>query len=448
MMFSYVRLKHFLSFGEILFDFHNTSTSAKNFAAIYGENGSGKSNFVRSIELLFRSLTTFGQSKHAEEIARILKNQAVYNRAEIFDFLISQNGNKNLFSDYRMFDCTEPTEAEFGFFLNGYEGFYTLSFTDSVLSESLYYFTGKQRGYLFDIRLDENGTIQTKFNGGLFASSKIKSEMVDSIQQYWGKHTFLAILFNQMSEKNESYMHQALSPHLLDVIRMFTNISVISKKSHTLQSAIVSGKPYGVLEELQVGTIPADQRPLLERTERILRNFFTQTYADIKDVAYEIKPIENNQLHYRLYADKMIAGKVRRIDFQNESAGTQQVLDIIRTLLGLFCGVTVVFDEIDNGIHDVLLNQILTSIIPEINGQLIITTHNTMLLEEIAPQSVFLIQVDYLGNKEVHCATDFPIHSNNNLRTKYLKGLLGGTPYVDGVDYDYIAQEVLSGEAN
>ena len=137
----------------------------------------------------------------------------------------------------------------------------------------------------------------------------------------------------------------------------------------------------------------------------------------------------------------MIAGKVRRISFANESAGTQQVLEIVRMLLGLFCGVTVVYDEIDNGIHDVLLNQIINSLTGEINGQLIITTHNTMLLEEMDPQSAYVIQVDYMGNKEIRCMADF-VQPNNNMRRKYVSGLFGGTPYIDGIDYDLIAQEL------
>ena len=111
-------------------------------------------------------------------------------------------------------------------------------------------------------------------------------------------------------------------------------------------------------------------------------------------------------------------------------------------LLGLFCGVTVVYDEIDDGIHDVLLCNIIKSLLQDINGQLIITTHNTMLLEEIDPRSAYVICVDYLGNKEIKCIADFSIQSNNNARIKYLKGLFGGTPYIDGIDYDTIVEEI------
>ena len=139
----------------------------------------------------------------------------------------------------------------------------------------------------------------------------------------------------------------------------------------------------------------------------------------------------------------MIGGKIRTIDFKNESAGTQHILEIIHSLLGVFCGVTVVYDEIDDGIHDLLLKNILESMVDDISGQLIITTHNTYLLESIDIKSVYLITVDYQGNKEVKCLDKYPrIQGTNNPRIMYLKGLFGGVPIVDSFDYDLILNEL------
>ena len=139
----------------------------------------------------------------------------------------------------------------------------------------------------------------------------------------------------------------------------------------------------------------------------------------------------------------MIGGQVRTIDFDRESAGTQHILDIIRSLLGVFCGVTVVYDEIDNGIHDLLLKNVLESMIDDISGQLIITTHNTYMLELIDIKSIYVIAVDYQGNKEVKCLSEYSrIQGTNNPRIMYLKGLFGGIPIVDILDYDAILQEL------
>lgn len=197
-----------------------------------------------------------------------------------------------------------------------------------------------------------------------------------------------------------------------------------------------------MLRDLREGKIKKDKEDLLDRSERIIRDFFTQAYSDIKDVYYD-KKIDSDVILYKLFVRKMIGGKIRTLSFDNESAGTQHIIDIIRSLLGAFCGVTVVYDEIDDGIHDLLLKNVLESMIDDITGQLIITTHNTYMLESIDIKSVYLINVDYQGNKEVKCLDKYPrIQGTNNPRIMYLKGLFGGVPIVDILDYDTILQEL------
>lgn len=441
-MFTYVKLKNFLSFGDATFNLKRTAKKAKPFVAIYGENGSGKSNFVKSIDFLYRTLTSFATAKKTESITELVKKEEDQTPVEIIERLLREGNIEYYISSCRMVDCDDPTELEFGFTLDGYEGIYKVSFGEKIINESLYYFTGKQRGYIFDISCDELDVISHKFWSGLFLTAKAEEELLNEIQKFWGKHTFLGIIIQQISERNYSYIRKSLSEYLLNVINMFLDTTVISKTSNSFNTGVINGKPNNVLRDLQSGKISEKQLPLLERSERILKDFFTQTYADIKDVVYEREVTPAGAIRYQLYVDKMIAGKVRRINFKNESAGTQQILEIVRMLLGLFCGVTVVYDEIDDGIHDVLLCNIISSLKNEINGQLIITTHNTMLLEEIDPRSAYVICVDYLGNKEVKCMADFSIQNSNNARIKYLKGLFGGTPYIEGIDYDTIVYEI------
>ena len=58
-MITYVKLKNFKSFRETIFDFRKGKKSYKKFVAVYGENGSGKSNFVDSLSFLRLSLESF-----------------------------------------------------------------------------------------------------------------------------------------------------------------------------------------------------------------------------------------------------------------------------------------------------------------------------------------------------------------------------------------------------
>lgn len=440
-MFTYVKLKNFLSFGEITFDLKKTAHSAKNFVAIYGENGSGKSNFVRAFDLLLHTITSFNHASRVEKIKSALLEDKDAPPTDILEKVFADADITTYIASCRTIDCGDATEIEYGFLLNDIEGFYKLSFANNFTSESLYYLAGKQRGYLYDISQDAKGQINQKFWSGLFLTDKEKEEAQEEISKYWGKHTFLSIIFKQINERNYSYTEKSISKNLLDVFDMLMDTTVISKQSNRKNTIFASGKPYNLLTNLKSGEIAQDELPFLERSERILRDFFTQTYADIKDVYYKREYLEDG-IKYQLFVDKMISGKIRHVNFDNESAGTQQILDIVKMLLGLFCGVTVVYDEIDTGIHDLLLNNIISSLIGEISGQLIITTHNTMLLEVIDTKSAYVIRTDYLGNKEVKCFDEFSLQNTNNARNKYLKGLFGGTPFVDIIDYDAIVEEI------
>lgn len=444
-MFTYVKLKNFMSLKDVVFDFRKNSKEIKKFVSIYGENGSGKSNFVNCIDFLCKSIKSFRMKGELETLTELVQKENI--PQELIEMVLNSVNILKYIEKSRMIECDEDTSVEYGFKIGKHEGLYVVSFNERFVYEKLYYFTGKQRGVIFEIQQDSEN-ININFSNKLFSNKKIEVELEDQIMKYWGKHTFLSILQNERDEKNESFIKDNYLPYLIEVLDMLQDVSVHLKNTSRTGSVIYTGKPYNVLENLSNGRIQQNERELLDCSERIIKDFFTQAYADIKDVYYE-RTYENEEISYKLYVKKMIGGKIRIIDFKRESAGTQHILEIIRSLLGAFCGVTVVFDEIDDGIHDLLLKIVLTSMIDDINGQLIITTHNTCILEEIDIRSAYIINVDYLGNKEVKCLDQFPrIQGSNNPRRMYLKGLFGGVPFVDVLNYDEIINELYNHIAN
>ena len=51
-MFTYIKAKNFKSFKNIEFNLNRTKNNTNNFIAIYGENGSGKSNLVELFKFI------------------------------------------------------------------------------------------------------------------------------------------------------------------------------------------------------------------------------------------------------------------------------------------------------------------------------------------------------------------------------------------------------------
>ncbi|MDU4958880.1 MAG: AAA family ATPase, partial [Agathobacter rectalis] len=363
-MITYVKMHNFMSFKDVLFDFRNGRKGAKKFISIYGENGSGKSNFVTCIDLLRKSIESFYMIGETGRIAEFAKEKDI--PQEIVEMLVKSSNIQKYIESCRMIECDEATQVEYGFQTSGHEGYYIMSFKERFLYEKLYYFTGKQRGVLYEIDYTkENPKID--FSNKLFKSKKIELELRDEISKYWGKHTLLSIFNKEREEKNEEYIKESYLDYVFDIIDMLKDTTIHCKKSSSSGSEVNSYKPANVLRDLREGKIKKDKEDLLDRSERIIRDFFTQAYSDIKDVYYDRK-IDSDVILYKLFVRKMIGGKIRTLSFDNESAGTQHIIDIIRSLLGAFCGVTVVYDEIDDGIHDLLLKNVLESMIDDITG--------------------------------------------------------------------------------
>jgi AAA15 family ATPase/GTPase len=140
-----------------------------------------------------------------------------------------------------------------------------------------------------------------------------------------------------------------------------------------------------------------------------------------------------------LFFKKNIFGRLIDIDYEKESTGTLQLLMILPYLLMAIYGCVVVIDEIDTGVHDLLINNILNSISEKIKGQLIITTHNTMFLDsDIDPDCIYTFYIDRDAAKSLVCITDFENrkHPNLNYRDRYLKGMYGGVPSCIDIDFD------------
>lgn len=426
-MISYVKLKNFISFGDVTFDFRDINGSVKNFAAIYGENGSGKTNFVKSIQFLVLTLMTFPtiSSVTVEDNNGEIKKE--YN----LDF-------SEIIKDIRTLECQDKTEVEYGFKYKGHDGIYRIAFDDELKEEYLYYWTGKQRGVLFHI-YEENKNINVRLSPKLIVDKRLKSEMLAEIERFWGKHTFLGLIKDQIKRQNESYTKKYYMEYLLDVIYCFHKLNVITKDALFSQSFIVASLTDKFLE-VKRGVINKAELETLERTKKIVKDVLTQAYADIKNVDYEIIENDNNLIEYRLVIEKMISGKVRRIPIALESSGTHQILNILTPLIGAICGMTVFIDEADTGIHDLLFKNIVEAVYETFRtqetGQLIITTHNTTLLETLIPKNVYFITTDYLGNKEPVCMDEFNLQKTNNPRKMYLQGNFGGIPTMELIDLD------------
>ena len=436
-MFTYVKAKNFKSLKDIEFNLNKTKTKTNQFISIYGENGSGKTNIVELFKLLQQSTmsraTDIAMNKMPKEFWKIQEEMSDQLPTEIRQiFQLSFN-----LKEYRMLDEEDATEIEYGFKINNKDGFYYIKFDDEIIEEKLYYMAGKQRAYLFQIN-KENNKIIKNLNKNIFINEKYNEELIDGIDKYWGKYTFLSLLSFETIEKNKDYIDNNISKNIIEVIDRIWLMTVHVDKG-ALKIIPDGFVKVSKLNNIQKGIVKKDKLPEIKKYENVLNIFFTQAYADIKEVKYEINEKED-RIHYELYFNKMIGGQIKSIPSRLESDGTRRILNQFDTIIGSLLGETVILDEIDNGIHDVLMKNIIMSIKDEITGQLIITTHNTLLLEILPKENIYILSTDYNGNKTINSIKEYgiKIQKNNNARDLYFKGVFGGIPTTDYIDFEEI----------
>lgn len=446
-MFTYVKAKNFKSLKDIEFNLNKTKTKTNQFISIYGENGSGKTNIVELFKLLQQSTmaraTDIVMNKMPKEFWKIQEEMSDQLPTEIRQiFQLSFN-----LKEYRMLDEEEPTEIEYGFKINDNDGFYYIKFDDEIIEEKLYYMAGKQRAYLFQIN-KENNKIIKNLNKNIFINEKYNEELIDGIDKYWGKYTFLSLLSFEAIEKNKDYIDNNISKNIMEVIDKIWSMTVHVDKGalKIIPDGFVKVRK---LNNIQKGIVKKDKLPEIKKYENVLNIFFTQAYADIKEVKYKINEKED-RIHYELYFYKMIGGQIKSIPSKLESDGTRRILNQFDTIIGSLLGETVIIDEIDNGIHDVLMKNIIMSIKDEITGQLIITTHNTLLLEILPKEYIYILSTDYNGNKTINSIKEYgiKIQKNNNARDLYFKGVFGGIPTTDYIDFEEIKYALEDSEDN
>lgn len=436
-MFTYVKAKNFKSLKDIEFNLNKTKTKTNQFISIYGENGSGKTNIVELFKFLQQSAMAraidIAMNKLPKEFFKMQEEMADKMPTEIRQiFQLSLD-----LKEYRMLDEKEETEIEYGFKINNKNGFYHIKFNNEIIEEKLYYMAGKQRAYLFELKKEDGKIIKT-LNKNIFMNNKYNEELIDEIDKYWGKYSFLSLLSFEMVEKNKEYIDTNISKNIIEIIDKIWKMTVhVDKGISKIMPNIF--KKAQKLDNIQKGYIEKNKFNELNKYENILNIFFTQAYADIKEVKYNITEKEN-KIYYELYFNKKIGGEIKAIPSKMESEGTRRILNQFDTLIGSLLGETVIIDEIDNGIHDVLMKNIIMSIKDEITGQLIITTHNTLLLEILPKEYIYILSTDYNGNKTINSIKDYEIkiQKNNNARDLYFKGVFGGIPTTDYIDFEEI----------
>lgn len=436
-MFTYLKMKNFKSFKEISIDLQNKKDEFKHIIAIYGANGSGKSTIVEAFLTLEKTL---GTMRVKDMLLDLLNNKITppddipIKQEMMLEFIktrLASSTVEKIIDEYKMINTTEPMMLEFGFIINGSTGSYLMEFDNSdLIRERLEYKILKNRGCCFDIEEDK-----VEINSNIFGSAEFLEEIKRQIQMYWGKHTFLSILQHEMDDKSATYVNSNISPNLMNILTEFNSISY--KTASNREDNSIYASP--VFANLEGGTIEKSEEKNLDKIEQFINEFFISLFDDVNKAFYH-REEKNGKIRYSLFLNKRIDALDFDIDFRYESSGTQEILNLLPYLMVAITGKCVIIDEFGNGIHDLMAAKLMKAVSQNIKGQLIITTHNTLIMDHsnIKPDALYFI-FNGLEGKKVKCVTDVEerLHPNYNYRNRYFNNEL----YADGLpknaDFDF-----------
>ena len=396
-------LRNFQSFSDIEFDLSGKAGSVKSHAFVYGENGSGKSNLINAVFLFMASAGKYVR----------MSNPSDQDASAPDDGWLGE-----LARDMHMIGSSEPMCLDFDFSYDGTGASYSIDFSPDgrIIYERLECKVNSRRGVLFEA--DDKRIYMVR---GLIRDKVFRDRIRSHSAQYWGSRSLLHILMDEMNRSNLQFLESNLNANLLRFLEELKKVDVYPTTQSIRESDAL---------DIISGRIAASRESDLNKLEEIISEFFSRLYSDVKGTYYN-REATSDGIRYELFFRKQISGTVRDIPARMESAGTKKMMAALTPILRAVDGRIEFVDEMDSGVHDLLITNVMEQTIPAIKGQLVSTTHNTCLMDSLSPDSVYVIGVDRKGFKKIRCVSSIErIRSTNSIRHKYYEGNFLGIPYI------------------
>ena len=445
-MFTYIKLKNFKSFKNVEINLQEKKNMPKPLAVINGGNGSGKTTISQAFLALHRTMQTMQVKGMLKDILdeNLTPPEDIPFKPEvvlqILKSRLAMNGIESIIEEYKMINSDDNLSLEYEFNIEGGSGSYYIEMdSSSIVKERLEYKVNKNRGCFFSIEDDE-----VYINEKIFETKEFYDLICNQVEMYWGKHTLLSILYFEMGDKSDTYINSNISINLMKVMMAFENINFKVPRAADGERLSVSSENE-ILRNLEHGVIEKKNKDKLDEVEKLLNKFFKALLNDVIKAYYK-RTAKKTKIQYDLYLRKKIEDYEYDIDFQLESNGTKEILDLLPYLVSAVSGNCVIIDEYGMGVHDLLSAKLLEAIAPQIKGQLIVTTHNTLLMDyasdnnKIEPEALYFILNNKTFKKSVKCVTEIEgrLHPNYNYRNRYFTNKL----------YKYYLPDICTDEIN
>jgi len=381
-------------------------------AAIYGANGSGKSNLIQAF-IFFRNFVV--DSFHKDTLLNDFKHN---------QFLFSRE--KDNASAFEMTFITEDTKYRYGF---------------SIVEETI------DKEWLFEQQADavKESYCFKRMDGEITCNAKNFKVTKEAKASTRNNALFLsaAALFNaETAIKIKQYFTSNFN--IISGVKDNT-VSVTAQKlneSDDLHNRIVEFMKladFGI-EDIRVEESLAES--ITDIKNPILRKLLGGTDYDKRPVENKIKSWEINTYHKEF--DGEVPCDLVPLNLGNESVGTIKTFAMIGPWLDtLMNGKVLIVDEFGASLHTKLALELLRLFQSKLNNgsQLIVTTHDTNLLRKdlFRRDQIWFTEKNEYGVSDLYSLVEYKINQATSVRNDasfskdYLAGKYGAIPHFGNI---------------
>lgn len=385
-------------------------------AAIYGGNASGKTNFFKAMSFA-KTLVVKGSR---------------------LDSLIPVE-------TFRLDDGEMTRPARFAFELLVDETIYDFSFAvtrKAVLEERLVKITSTSEKVLYDRRDDkpnfapslaDDTFLQFAFRGTrdnqLFLTNSV-SQKVDHFRPVydWFKNALVLIAPDTRFDLFEQFLDEG---HPL-----YTAMSELLPQLDTGIARLGS-------EEIPFENIPLPESSKLELQEEVQEGESIRFSNPSGNDRFVVTRKDGELIGKKLVAfHPKSDGTEAKFEMRQESDGTQRIIDLLPAFLDLSEQTSqkvYVIDEVDRSLHSLLIRNLIKAYLmgcsAETRTQLLLTTHNVMLMDQqlLRRDEMWVTERDASGVTDLFSFSEYEdIRYDKDIRKSYLQGRMGGVPRILG----------------
>lgn len=402
-----------------------------DIVGIYGQNGSGKTALVESLDIL-RQILTGSPINY-----------------DMYEGILSKEGQSSIRAEFFVRISEEKYKVSYQVMLKVDEKEKSIQ----IYSEELHYW---KRGASWKSERDisfcnpyygKTDVLETK-NISIISSHLSSLKDIPFLTNMQNLALICAqknisVLFNQIVKENIEKLEESTE------IKDFRNVIL-----GILQFAYVD---FNIIKVNQLGTINNNQiipinvhkeseteimqavMPLaISGTTEISEEYYIQVKHAIAAINVAMKSVIPNlqiKLKEKMELERPDGTKAIQVDIYSvregkefllryESEGIKRIISIMNYLISVYNndGVCLVIDELDSGIFEYLLGEILGMMHKEMKGQLIFTSHNLRILEKLDAKNIVCSTVNP-SNRYIRLKG---IEKNHNKRDFFIRALTVG----------------------